>query len=62
MSKFFTVALALASLLAFARFANRQLIREEAAECDHWAAVLPGFEAGEYCHGAWQARAEIDGK
>lgn len=61
MSKFFTVALALASLLAFARFANRQLIREEAAECDHWA-TYPGFEAGEYCRGAWQARAEIDGK
>lgn len=57
----FAAAIALASLLAFARFANRQLIREEAGECDRWA-TYPGFEAGEYCRGAWQARAEIDGK
>lgn len=61
MSKLFTVVFALAALLAFAQFANRQLIREEAGECDRWA-TYPGFEAGEYCHGAWQARAEIDGK
>ena len=61
MSKFFTVALGLSTLAVFGWFANRQLIREEAGECDRWA-TYPGFEAGEYCRGAWQARAEIDGK
>ena len=60
MLKFFTVVLGLAAL-AFARFTNHQLIREEAGECDHWSRQ-PGFKAGEYCLGAWQARAEIDGK
>lgn len=60
MSKFITTVLALLALIAFCRFANRQLIREEAGECDRWA-TYPGFQPGEYCHGAWQARAEIDG-
>jgi hypothetical protein len=35
------------------------LVREEANECDHWARQ-PGFVPGEYCNGAWEARAELD--
>lgn len=50
---------ALAALASFVTFANHQLVREEANECDHWARQ-PGFVPGEYCNGAWEARAELD--
>ena len=56
------LVLTLASLTALAAlvtFANHQLVREEANECDHWARQ-PGFVPGEYCTGAWEARAELD--